>query len=306
MLTRKGSLALVGAAFVLLAPAQAFAAWSRSGAAAATAKATSLASAGATSVTSTAPTTATLSWPGASVGGAAVDGHDLYRKNVLSSAEGVITTGGCTATVAATSCTDTPPAGGTFTWRAKARKGLWSGPFGPASSEANVGAPSSASVTTTGNGNGALADNETLSVSFNQRMGASSICAAWTTNNADYNVNDVTISLGDNNAPGTSNDTLTMTLAPGCTTLARLGTFDLGSKAYVSSGASCNGNGSNANDLDWTAATATLTISNKANCTTSVVAASVIKYLPNTGVTNSSGTAIAASATASTANVAQF
>ena len=122
---------------------------------------------------------------------------------------------------------------------------------------------------------GKIEKGDQIILTFSEQMSVSSLCSTWSGDGSDQSLaanNDVTVSVNDG---GVGNDTISVTSGT-CT--FNLGSINLGSTAYNTSGSAItfSGSGVNKSTITWTASTRTLTITLGAGTTT-----------PSTAVTSS-------------------
>lgn len=104
-----------------------------------------------------------------------------------------------------------------------------------------------------GSESGSPQPGETLSITFSEKLKASSICPFWISDTANQSVTGVTVTFG-NNAASSGNDNLTFS---GCSTSLHIGELDLGDTGYVTSGA---GQDFTSSAVAWNPSTKVVTI----------------------------------------------
>jgi hypothetical protein len=155
-----------------------------------------------------------------------------------------------------------------------------------ATAPADKAAPVATAVTLA-NGNGTVASNDTVAITYSEPLSFGSLCTTWAGAIISGNGNvDVTITNAG------ANDVLSLSSVGSCTG----GTFRLGSIAlgadYVNSDRTYTGNGSNQSQITWTAGSNTLTILLGGGSSGATgVAAAVPTYTPNAAITDNASPA---------------
>jgi len=156
-------------------------------------------------------------------------------------------------------------------------------------------APPTATNVLLGNGGtlGRIGADDTVTISFNEALDASTICSSWSNDGTTQSRSgsSITVSVTNNAA----NDSLAVSASNGCT--LHLGTIALGAD-YVSSNHTYNGSGGNSSSISWDPGAQTITIglgsSSGSTGENTNVPASTPSYTASTSIQDLVGNAIAA------------
>ncbi len=162
-----------------------------------------------------------------------------------------------------------------------------------------------------GNAAGKVEAGDSIVVTYSDPLHVSDMCSTWSGDTANQSIsgnNDVTVQLNDG---GTSQDTITVSVAKSACSTFNFGTINLGDTGYVSGGNATfpgPGNGNNST-ISWNAAAKTLTITlgskgGSGSIPSTPVPTSVAAYIPSSSLRSSS--LISITGTASTGSAQQF
>lgn len=234
-------------------------------------------------------TSLTISW--SAPAGVAPTGYTLTR-NAAS-----IGSGGCSGTVATTSCTDSGlTSGTTYTYTVISHRSSWVSP----ASGSFTGTPLAfkATAVVTANHSGGVAGKpeatDTVTVTFNAPVDESSLCGSWPADSAaDQTISGATIRITNG---GAGNDSLTVT-SPGANKTCgngsantfQFGSLNLGSTTFVTSNVDFT---SSTIFYDHTAHTLTLTLGTAGGSVGTDAASRTVTYTPDSGIADTSGNSI--------------
>jgi hypothetical protein len=145
------------------------------------------------------------------------------------------------------------------------------------------------------NANGVAEKDDTVGITFSERLNVSTLCSAWTTGDAASQSitsnSAVTVTITNNAA----NDTLT-TASTTCTT-SRFGSVGLNGDYVGSAGTGTlvfNGTGNGKSVVNWDATNFKLlvTLGDRTGTALPAVAGAVVTYVPSTGVQDTAGNAL--------------
>jgi hypothetical protein len=139
--------------------------------------------------------------------------------------------------------------------------------------------------------------NDTISIQLNGPLSVSSVCTAWSNNNANQSLTNATVTFTNG---GASKDSVSFS-SPSCT--LHLGTIDLGSTSYVASGSVTFGATGTGSTIAYSASTDTITVTlgtQQASTTLGTVASSVATFTPSSSLVGVDNNKPAAFATTST------